>query len=279
MTSLPTLFVSHGAPTFALQPGCAGPALSALGRRLPRPRAILVVSPHWLSRSVDITGAAQPETIHDFGGFEQRLYELQYPAPGAPTLAGEISTRLRVAGYASQIQPTRGLDHGVWVPLRYLFPAADVPVLQLALQPQQAPRYYYELGRTLAVLANEGVLTVGSGSITHNLYDYRPGQAAAAYVLEFIAWLRNTLARGDLDALLDYRRQAPHAARAHPTDEHLMPFYIALGAADDWTQNLCIDGGVTDAALGMDGFVFGSASNALRIAPKQAASEVSDVTV
>lgn len=262
MSPLPSLFISHGAPTFVLQPGLAGPQLRALGARLPRPRAVLALSPHWMRPGADVTGAERPATIHDFGGFERRLYEIEYPVAGDPALAQQVRQRLQAAGIRGQIDPGRGLDHGVWVPLLHLFPNADVPVVQLAMPPGGAPKDYYAMGQALAPLADDGVLMIGSGTLTHNLYDIAPGAAPPAYVLEFRDWVRNCLAQGDLAALLDYRRVAPGAARAHPSDEHLMPLYFALGAADDWRQNRVIDGGVDYGVLSMDSFAFGSGSAA-----------------
>ena len=261
MDTLPTLFVSHGAPTFAVEPGIAGPRLQALGLALPRPRAVLVVSPHWMPGDLQVTGTARPETIHDFGGFPPALYELQYPAPGAPEVARQVVDLLASQQVPVRINPERGLDHGAWVPLMYLFPDADVPVLQLSLPRSDDPRMFLALGRALAPLRAQGILVVGSGSLTHNLYEFRgEREDVEPYVQAFAGWFREKIAAGDLAALLDYRRQAPAAVRAHPTDEHLMPLLVALGAAgEDWTANRHIDGGVAYGMLAMDGYLFGSA--------------------
>lgn len=261
---LPTLFVSHGAPTFAVEPGVIGPKLSALGRAFgrdfPRPRAVLMVSPHWMPATLQITTATRPETLHDFGGFPPALYQLQYAAPGAPDVASQVIGLLAAQGMAVQANPERGLDHGAWVPLMYLFPDADVPVLQLSLPRSQDPRLFLQLGRALAALRTQGVLVTGSGSLTHNLYEFSgPRDDIDPYVTAFAGWVRDTLARGDLDTLLDYRRQAPEAVRAHPTDEHFMPLFVALGAAGDrWTTNRAIDGGVAYGILSMDAWLFGA---------------------
>lgn len=265
---LPTLFVSHGAPTFAVEPGIAGPQLAALGRRfgndLPRPRAVLVISPHWQATTVQVTTAAHPETIHDFGGFPPALYALQYPAPGAPEIAAEVIAELAANGIDARANATRGLDHGAWVPLMYLFPDADVPVVQLALprysnSRETNPRDYIAFGHALAALRARDLLVIGSGSLTHNLHEIYPGDdVAQRWATEFAHWIRDRIDARDLDALADYRQRAPEAQRAHPTDEHLMPLYVALGAAgDDWVRNRHIDGGMSYGTLSMDAYVFG----------------------
>lgn len=258
--ALPSLFVSHGAPTFAVEPGLAGPQLQRLGASLPRPRAVLVLSPHWMTAALQVTTAAQPATIHDFGGFPPALYALRYPAPGAPQLAAEVMALLAAQGYSVHGNAVRGLDHGAWVPLRYLFPDADVPVLQLSLPASEDPRDFLALGRALAPLREQDLLVVGSGSLTHNLYEFRGERDdVEPYVRAFADWVHARVAQGDLDALLDYRRQAPAAERAHPTDEHLMPLFVAIGAAGEgWAQHRHLDGGVVYGMLSMDAYAFGA---------------------
>lgn len=234
MPALPTLFVSHGAPTFALEPGDAGRQLRELTAALPTPRAILIASPHWLSAEPSLTTTEHPETIHDFGGFPPALYELRYPVAGAPECARRAIELLDAAGFAAAEEPKRGLDHGAWVPLRHMYPDAAVPVVQMSLRPGESARYFFELGRALEPLRREGVLIVGSGSITHNLSEFLgPRKTVEPYVAAFTTWIADTLAAGDVAALLDYRRRAPHAERAHPTDEHLVPLMFALGAAGE----------------------------------------------
>lgn len=260
----PTLFVSHGAPTFALEPGQAGPVLTAFAAALPRPRAILVVSPHWMTAGLEVSTADLPATIHDFGGFPDELYTLSYPASGAPELARQVADMLAAQGVAVRQNPSRGLDHGAWVPLMYLYPQADVPVFQLSLPQLASPRDYFMLGRLLAPLAAQDVLLMASGSITHNLQDAfaaMSGRQAAgsAYAREFMDWMAARLAAGDLEALLDYRRRAPHARRAHPTDEHLMPLFVALGAAGEGAVVSCLEGGIDLGVLGMDSYAFAAA--------------------
>lgn len=264
MSSLPVLFVSHGAPTFATEPGRAGALLRALAVALPRPRAILVVSSHWMTRKVQVTASPRPETIHDFGGFAAHLYRLSYAAPGAPEWAARVVAQLATRGIGAGFDDTRGLDHGAWVPLMHLYPDADIPVFQVSLPAYRTPAQFLRFGQALAGLREEGVLIVASGSITHNLYDYLPGaDGPAPYAVEFAGWIAARLAAGDVDALIDYRTCAPHAERAHPTDEHLMPLLVAIGAAGDgWKQLVRLEAGVVDGALAMDAYAFGVVTSA-----------------
>ena len=259
MNRLPSLYISHGSPMTALEPGQVGERLAELAAQLPKPRAIVVASAHWLAHAPAVGGAATPKTVHDFGGFPQALFDLQYPAAGAPALAEEIAQRLDAAGLPARIDPQRGLDHGVWVPLRLLYPAADIPVVPLSIQPELGPAHQYAMGQALAGLRDEGVLLVGSGSITHNLHDWRNYAQGkeAPYVRPFIEWFEDRLSADDLTALFDYRRQAPHAQRAHPTDEHLLPIYFAMGAAGNPAmQARRIDAGIDMGMLAMDIYRF-----------------------
>ncbi|MFT3763784.1 MAG: class III extradiol ring-cleavage dioxygenase [Pseudoxanthomonas sp.] len=266
MAGLPSLYVSHGSPMTALNPGQAGAQWSRLAAGLPRPRAIVVASAHWLGRRPLVGGAARPQTIHDFGGFPAELYALQYPAPGAPELARDVHARLQRAGLEPHLDEARGLDHGVWVPLRFLYPQADIPVVPLSIQPGLGPRHPFELGRALAPLRGDGVLLVGSGSITHNLHDWRGGFGdghEAPYVRPFVRWVEDRLRADDAPALLDYRRRAPFAERAHPTDEHLLPLFFAMGAAGgDALGAQRIDAGVDMGFLAMDIYRFDGAAGA-----------------
>ncbi|MEN5117648.1 class III extradiol ring-cleavage dioxygenase [Luteimonas sp. TWI662] len=264
MSPLPALYVSHGSPMTALSPGRVGVRLAELARDLPRPRAIVVASAHWLAVRPRVGGAAQPETVHDFGGFPEALYALRYPAPGAPALAKDIAARLAGAGLPAQVDPQRGLDHGVWVPLRLLHPEADIPVVPLSIQPALGPAHALALGRALAPLRAQDVLVVGSGSITHNLHDWRGSDGSEApYVRPFTDWIEARLRADDLPALLDYRRQAPFAAQAHPTDEHLLPLFVAMGAAGgDRLGAQRIEAGIDMGFLAMDLYRFDGASGA-----------------
>ena len=259
MSRMPTVFVSHGSPMMALEPGPAGEALKHLAASMPRPKAILSISAHWDQSAPTLSAADAPETIHDFYGFPAPLFALRYPAPGAPALARRAAELLAAAGLPARIHPSHGLDHGTWSPLRFIYPEADIPVTQLAVQSRLGAAHHFALGRALRPLRDEGVLILGSGSLTHNLYEYRGGAQAAGsepYVLEFQAWVQDRIAHGDIDALNDYRRLAPHAARAHPSEEHFIPLHVALGAADDVASAKRITDAVDYRVLAMDTYVF-----------------------
>lgn len=259
-THLPTLFVPHGAPTFALRPGAAGAALRRIAVALPRPRAVVVVSPHWDTEAPVVGFAERPETIHDFWGFPRELYALRYPATGCKEAAAEVLARLRDAGLPAVADAERGLDHGAWVPLRLMYPDADVPVIPLSVQGGAGPAHHLAVGRALAPLAAQGFLVLASGNLTHNLRDFQLAMGGAGalpgYVREFPEWIWRRLDAGDLPALLDYRRQAPDAARAHPSEEHLLPLYVALGAAGEGGRAERVHAGVDDYVLAMDAFAF-----------------------
>lgn len=255
---LPVLFVSHGSPMFALEAGETGPALTrwgqALRQRHPGLRGVVILSPHWMAHGVEVMAHAQPPTWHDFGGFPPALYRLQYPAPGAPVLAHQVQARLAQAGIAATLNPERPLDHGAWVPLMHLLPQADVPVVQLALPVDADARAVYALGQALQDLRSQGVLLVGSGSMTHNLREFFGGERqAASYVVEFSRWVEQQVQAGAIDALLDWQQQAPHALRAHPTDEHFLPLYFALGAGAGSTPHY-LSREVMYGMLAMDAF-------------------------
>lgn len=261
MSRLPSVFISHGAPTFALEPGLAGPQLAALGRALPRPEAVLVVSPHWMTPSPRVGLAAQPQTIHDFGGFDPALYRIEYAAPGHPRLAQRAVETLNAAGWTAHADERRGLDHGAWVPMLHLFPRADVPVFQVSLPSRLDAASAWALGEALAPMANDGVLIVGSGSLTHNLAEFRGHHGAdEAYAKEFAAWVREAVATGDGARLRRTLAESPHAARAHPTTEHFWPLLVAAGAAPAQDSWKVLDGGIAHGVLSMDAFVFGAAA-------------------
>lgn len=254
---IPSLFVSHGAPTLALEPGTAGALLTGLGRSLPRPRAILAISAHWDTPQPNVSNAPQPRTLHDFGGFPEPLYSLQYPAPGAPPLAERVRSLLLDAGFDTRLDPYRGLDHGAWVPLRFLYPEADIPVTQLSIQGNLDAGHHYRMGQALSSLLEDGVLLLASGSVTHNLGDLGPLDAAPeGYAMAFADWLWERLAGGRVTELLDYRRLAPHAQRAHPGEDHLLPLFVALGAAGQESLQRHA-AGTTHGALVMDIYQFG----------------------
>ncbi len=256
MASLPSVFVSHGSPMHALQPGAAGAAWGALGKRFPAPQAIVIASAHWETNLPMLTGAARPETIHDFYNFPEPLYRLRYPAPGAPAVAQRALALLKDAGFAAAIDGTRGLDHGAWAPLLYAYPEADVPVVQLSIQPALGPRHHLKLGRALRPLADDGVLVIGSGHMTHNLRDWARGRGEPEpYAREFQDWVKHRIDSRDLEGLADYRTLSPQGVRAHPTDEHFLPLFVALGAARGGSAERVYDA-IDSGVLAMDAYVF-----------------------
>ena len=274
--ALPSIFVSHGSPMIALEPGAAGAFLQRLGPAIDatfgRPRAILMLSAHSLARAPVLLAAPRHAAVYDFGNFDPKLYTLRYDAPGAPALAARVQALLAGAGIAAQTTPDGGLDHGIWTALRYLYPDADIPVLPLAWVPTLAPAAQFALGQALAPLAGEGVLVIGTGSITHNLGRvFASGLHSAADQPEiaesaaFRDWVHERSAARDWDALFDYRAQAPHAQDMHPSDEHLLPWYIAAGAGGGREHApLRLHASVTHGALGMDAYAFGPAAATLR---------------
>lgn len=256
----PTVFVSHGSPMLAVEPGVYGKAWRAIAASLPRPDAILAVSAHWTTRDPSLSQSAPPATVHDFGGFPPELYTLRYPAPGAPALAQEAAGLLATAGIDAGLAPDHGLDHGAWVPLRHMYPDADIPVTQLSVQPGRDAAWHVALGRALRPLRERNVLVLASGSLTHNLRDVDFAgfsvDRAWPYVKEFQAWLYAALVRGDGDALADWQRQAPSALRAHPTPEHLLPLFVAWGAAGEAPAVERPLANYSGGALAMDCYVF-----------------------
>lgn len=259
MTRLPTLFVSHGAPTLTLEPGPTRGFLEQLGGSIGRPDAILMVSAHWESAAPAISTAAQPETIHDFYGFPDELYRMRYAAPGAPELAARVAALLTNAGLSTAAIPDRGLDHGAWVPLMLMYPDADIPVTQFAVQTALGTAHHWRLGGALRALRDEGVLIIGSGSVTHNLRElgnYRYDSPPPDWVAAFNDWLATTVEVGDREALLDYRARAPHAVRNHPTEEHLFPLCVTAGAGNDGGRGQRLHTGYTYGLIGMDAYRF-----------------------
>lgn len=253
----PSLFISHGSPMLALEPGASGPALARLAAELPKPRAIVIVSAHWESQEILVNANPQPETWHDFGGFPAALFAVQYPAPGLPALSAEVLELLNDADLPARIDNTRPFDHGVWVPLSLMYPQADIPVVQVSLPSRQGPALQTRIGQALASLRENGVLVIGSGSITHNLreLDWHAGpESVEPWALAFRDWIVEKLASNDESALHDYRRLAPHAVRNHPSDEHLLPLYFARGAGGEFS---IAHQGFTMGALGMDIYRFG----------------------
>ncbi|MBZ8141579.1 dioxygenase [Rubrivivax gelatinosus] len=275
MNPLPTLFLSHGSPMTALEPGAAGGFLRRLGPAIDaafgRPQAILAISAHSLTRVPVLLAGARHETIHDFGGFPEALYRLRYDAPGAPALAGRVQTLLAGAGIAVHRDEAGGLDHGIWTPLLHAYPQVDVPVLPLAWPPGWSAAQLFALGRALAPLAAEGVLVLASGSITHNLRRVVGAMQAGAVdapatpeSTAFRDWFASRGAAADWAALLDWRAQAPHAALMHPSDEHLLPFFVAAGAAGEEPEARRIHASIEYSDLGMDAYAFGPQAGRLQ---------------
>lgn len=260
MTRAPVFFISHGAPTFALEPGLLGPQLQQLGAQLADVKAVLVVSPHWQTRDMRVGSSPKPETVHDFGGFPAELYTLQYPAPGEPGLANAAAHLLADAGFATGLDERRGLDHGAWVPLYHLLPAAKVPVFQVSMPVSLTTAQAVDMGSALASLRAQGVAIVASGSMTHNLYEIRqPDAKPESYAQEFAAWVRTAVQAHAVNPLINYRTEAPHAARAHPTQEHFLPLLVALGAQQEGDTVQVLDGGITHGVLSMESYVWGMA--------------------
>jgi len=256
-TALPTLFLSHGSPMHALQPGAVRAVWEGIARELPKPKAILIASAHWETDVPAVTGTARPETIHDFYGFPKPLYEIEYPVSGSHEVALKALQLLRKNDFNAAEDPSRGLDHGAWSPLLYMYPKADVPVVQVAVQTALGTQHHIEVGRALAPLSRDGVLIIGSGHLTHNLGDRnRAGGEPAPYATRFQDWVKQRIEGHALDELADYRKLSPDGVRAHPTDEHFLPLFVALGAArEDYKAERLYDG-VEMGALAMDAYRF-----------------------
>jgi 4,5-DOPA dioxygenase extradiol len=256
-TLLPSLFVSHGAPLFATDAGTTGPALhqwtQALGQAQTL-RAVVVMSPHWMAQAPLVMTNPSPATWHDFGGFPPELYNLQYPAKGSPDVAAQVLQLLTQNGIAAQGDERRPFDHGAWVPLMHMLPNASVPVVQVALPAGWGPSQVLAMGRALAPLRAEGVLVMGSGSMTHNLREFFGAgeRKTEPYVDKFCRWIESNLASNNLIALLGYEAQAPDAQRAHPSDDHFLPLFFALGAAGEQFEPHYISREVRYGMLAMD---------------------------
>lgn len=256
---LPAVFISHGSPMLTLEPQRpAHQFLRSAAMLWPKPQTILAISAHWETEWPEVGATAQPETIHDFYGFPPALYRMHYDAPGAPQLAARIRGLLEDAGFRAALDPQRGLDHGAWSPLTLIYPDADIPVLQLSIQPHRDPAHHLALGRALAPLRDEGVLIMATGSMTHNLrmLDRSDSHPPADWAAAFADWMAQKLEQRDDTALLDYRRQAPFAAQNHPTDEHLLPLYVALGAATPGAPVQRVHASFAHGALAMDSYSF-----------------------
>lgn len=260
MSRLPAVFISHGSPMLAIEPGPAVAVWRELAATLPRPRAILMVSAHWGTLQPALTANPQPPTIHDFGGFPEALYQLDYPAPGDAGLASQAQQLLAGAGFSATLNPSRGLDHGAWVPLRSMYPDADIPVVQLAVQPRENAAHHFALGQALTTLRDAGVLIIASGSLTHNLWDIEPGvdehdPRVPAYVKAFQSWMAERIATADSRGAFDWSESGPGGRRSHPSDEHLLPLFVAWGAGAGGTPTR-LHQGIAEGALAMDIYRF-----------------------
>lgn len=253
--SQPTLFISHGAPNLLLGDLPLRRFLEGLGNLVTRPRAILCVSAHWLTREPTVDTSPRPRTIHDFGGFEPELYDMTYGAPGAPDLAIEVADTLAGAGLDVK-REERGLDHGAWVPLRAAWPGADIPVTQLSLQPRSSAAHHYQVGRALAKLRHDNVLVIGSGGATHNLRALGPGTQLPDWAAAFDTWLDEQAIAGHADALVDWEARAPFAARNHPTNDHYLPVLTALGAAGGNARGTTLHASAAYGSLSLRAFSF-----------------------
>lgn len=257
----PVLFLSHGSPMTALGGDALSTVWNELAMKLERPTAIVMISAHWTTRLPIVGGSATPTTIHDFGGFPDALYQIRYPAPGAPALAQRIKQLLSDSDQAAGIDASHGLDHGAWVPLRVLFPAADIPVLQLSVQPERCARHHLALGAALAPLIDENILIIASGHMTHNLREFmspsteRPSPAARA----FRDWTHEQLMTNHTETLLDWLHKAPEPLAAHPTPEHFLPLFVALGAAGIDHHTEWLGGGWIEDSLAADNYRFDTA--------------------
>ena len=257
---LPTLFISHGSPATLIDATPGHHFLAGHGQTFPRPKAILVASAHWETARPAVNAVARNATIYDFYGFPDALYEMTYPAPGSLELAARVADLLGAGGLETGIDRQRGLDHGAWVPLKLMYPGADIPVVQISLQTRLGPEHHLRLGRLLSSLRGEGVLVMGSGSFTHNLGAIErgdPDAVAPAWVMAFTEWMRDAITGGRTADLLAYRERAPFARENHPTGEHLLPLFVALGAAGESAKARHLHHSVMLAVVGMDAFAFG----------------------
>lgn len=259
MSNFPAIFVSHGAPDLSLHPSPARTFLTQLGNRLGQPQAILMISAHWGTHQPTVSTVKQPDTIHDFWGFDRRLNAIDYQAKGAPQLADKVIQLFNNAGIKISTNSTRGFDHGAWNPLMLMYSDADIPVTQLSIQPNQTPEHHLQIGKILAPLRQEGVLIIASGSATHNLKmfgKYPIDAPPPNWVTDFSQWLSKTLQQGDIQALLKYRQLAPYAKQNHPSQEHLLPLFVALGAGGESTNIVELHSSYTYGVLSMASYAF-----------------------
>ena len=264
---LPSLFLSHGAPNMALYESDVREFMRNLSARYPKPSAIVMCSAHFEARGPAVVTDPNPGMIYDFRGFEEALYKVVYPAPGEPNLAEEVA-RLIEASEDMRLKAVsriaeRGYDHGTWVPLSLAYPDADVPVVQISIDPEQGPEYHYALGAALAPLRHRNILVMASGQLTHNLRaifsfgrDEGRDLETRTHVEAFMGWIEAQLAARETEKLLNYRAEAPYAVENHPTDDHLLPLYVALGAAGEDYEVRKLHDSVTMGVMAMDAYEF-----------------------
>ena len=249
---LPALFISHGAPTLAIEQSATTSALARIGQNLPKPRAIIIMSAHWQSTKLEISSNPYPETWHDFSGLDDALYEIQYPVAGHVPLAESLAHQLSERGITCRVNPIRVCDHGVWAPLRHLYPDADVPIVQISLPQNYDSVACYQLGAQLAKLRDEQIMIIGSGNITHNLQAMRwEAQSIDRQAKDFKLWLLQQL-KIDIPTALDWQ-QYPDYQNIHPSDEHLLPLFFALGAGQ---RVSVVHQSMAHHSLGMDIYRF-----------------------
>ena len=263
MTEYSSLFISHGAPTLLVEESPARSYLTGLGKHLGTPSAILVISAHHHSSGdhIAVTSGKTPKTIHDFSGFPEALYQVTYPAPGDPKLASEIIDRLNEAGIPADSDANRGFDHGAWVPLHLMYPDADIPVVQVSIDMHKSPQWHFDLGRALAPLRQDGILIIGSGSATHNLREFFTGDylldaESPEWVTTFADWLSARIASGDVPAVLDAVESGPDGHKNHPTMDHILPLFVAMGAGGDQVKGVRLHKSSTYGVLAMDAYAF-----------------------
>lgn len=259
---MPVLFLSHGAPTLVLEDCPARRFLAGLGQTLPQPKAIVVMSAHYETAAPTVSAAQNPETVHDFKGFPDALYEMRYPARGAPEVAARVHELLCAAGFEPQIERYRGFDHGIWNPLMLIYPDADRPVVPLSIQPNASPEHHAAIGRALSPLRDEGILLIGSGSITHNLERFFSGSyeldsPAEHFARDFADWIAARISVGDKDALVAAPDTWPGGCENHPSDDHILPLYFAVGASRTPFNGRRLHRSTNYGVLAMDAFAFG----------------------
>jgi len=252
----PAIFVSHGSPMTVLEKGPYAQALAEFGRSVD-PKAVVVISAHWEEPGIRIAAAAHPQLIYDFGGFPPELYEIKYDAPGSPELAAQVSAELKQNGFEAGLDERRGWDHGVWVPLRLMFPEARVPILEISLPMRWTPQKLFNVGQALSRFRSRGVLVMGSGGIVHNLrlMNWRDKDAPVdSWAREFQEWVKARIERRDFETLFEYEKRAPHASRAVPTPEHFAALFPVVGVAGQYARIVPIFDGIEHRNMSMFSF-------------------------